>query len=290
MKVRDILDISDGEIRDIAKFKPGKILKGKGIIQLRADQQMISRLAKTPILNRGVRGALNFYKKIDDKKQIVRMRFPRSEALTKNSDQSLDNPAIVNSPVYFLSQLLQYQRKLVSAGPGATKNIMLEMKDSFQKMHEQLNSKKEAAGAKKEKQSESLTKEPEVTDQISDLVSKLLISFRENITGFEYSRFRINEVAQYDFDEFRFLEEPNFVNSANPISVQLQDFVNKASEIIAHIVQGRPPTRRKWRPKLSKYPRLIWSMMIMLTVDGSTTKSMSWWTMGRSLIPTRRTI
>jgi hypothetical protein len=238
MKVRDILSITDGEIGKIAKYKPSKILRGKGVIQLRKDQQMINLLSQKPVLNKGVRGALNFYRKIDDTKQIVRMQFPDSDVLKKDKFNDIANADRVNSRFYLINKLQQYKKDLVGASSAEAKNVMLEMKALLRNTDVPLDVEVEA-----KKSSNSL----HATDQLTDLISRLLISFRENENGFEYSRFRVNEVANYDFNEYRFLTEPDFVPSANSISTKLQDYLNQAEGIIIRTVQSNPPMRRKWR-------------------------------------------
>lgn len=247
MKVRDILSITDKEIAAIAKFKPSKILKGTGIAQLRKDQQTINLLSQKPVLKKGVRGALNFYKKADKSGQVVHMKFPKSDVLRKDRMNDLANPEYVNNSILFLSRLQQYKMSLLGTNAAKTKNLMLEMKDSLQKMEYQVKSKEKPALSKKEKEAQAAAESSDTADQLSDLIRNLLISFRDNVTGFEFSRFRINEIAQYDFNEYKFLTEPDFVPAANPISVQLQDFLNRAEDIISQVVQNNPPMRRKWR-------------------------------------------
>jgi hypothetical protein len=247
MKVQEILSITEKELADISKYKPSKVLKGEGAAQLRKDQAMISKLSQRPVLNKGIRGALNFYKKLDKNEQIIYMQFPKSDILRKDKMNDIANSEIVNSKIYLESKLQQYKRNLLDGNSGKAKNVLLEMKDSLQKIEEQLNPKEKNSIVKKDKQAKIASETLQTTDQLSDLISKLLISFRDNVTGFEYSRFRINEIAQYDFNEYKFLTEPNFVPSANPISVQLQEFINKVENIIIQIVQSNPPMRRKWR-------------------------------------------
>jgi len=247
MKVREILSITEKELAEISKFKPSKILKGEGVTQLRKDQAMINKLSQRPVLNKGVRGALNFYKKLDKSEQIIHMQFPKSDILRKDKMNDIANSEIVNSKIFLLGKLQQYKMGLLSSNSEKVKNVLLEMKDSFQKIDRQLNSNEIRSIAKKDKKARIASETSQITDQLTDLISKLLTSFRDNVTGFEYSRFRVNEVAQYDFNEFKFLTEPNFVPSANPISIQLQDFINKAEDVIIQIVQSNPPMRRKWR-------------------------------------------
>jgi hypothetical protein len=247
MKVREILSITDKELADISKYKPSKILKGEGVAQLRKDQAMINKLSQKPVLNKGVRGALNFYKKLDKSEQIIHMQFPKSDILRKDKINDIANSEIVNSKIFLLGKLQQYKLDLLSSNSDKAKNVLLEMKDAFQKIDIQLNSNEMDSIAKKDKKARIASETSQTTDQLTDLISKLLTSFRDNVTGFEYSRFRINEVAQYDFNEFKFLTEPNFVPSANPISIQLQDFIDKVEDIIIQIVQSNPPMRRKWR-------------------------------------------
>jgi hypothetical protein len=241
MKVRDILSFSGNELLAIQKLK-SKILKGEGISRLRADQQMIERLSFNAILNNGVRGAIGFYKKVNGKSASLKSHFPMSENLILNRDESQGNPEFINSTIYFLSRLQQQKKKLLSSEESA-KNPLMEIKDLVDKMDSQRSST-----TNDESELQPKTSGSESTDNhLTDLIKKLLTSFRENTTDFKYSRFRINEIAQYDFNEFRFLKEPGFVPSANSISIQLQDYITRAEEIIIQIIQGNPPRRRKWR-------------------------------------------
>jgi hypothetical protein len=73
------------------------------------------------------------------------------------------------------------------------------------------------------------------------LRESLLRTYRENSSSIDYARNRINEIAQYDFNEFRFLASPEFVPAAYGGSAPLSEFLDKAEAIIISVVEAAPP-------------------------------------------------